>query len=153
MIGVEVEDNIDVISQLFPSFYQSSNQPNEFLIYDVFQNVLKTVADNVNEVFKLHEDSAKVMLNDRYVTLEKVNSSTKVIFGEFVDHVICRIYCGRASFWDNNTFSSTFENAATLNHECAKDLADELSQMYDGDIAIIPLKKLLTIKKICSRVF
>lgn len=154
MISVEVEDNIDTISQLFPSFYQSSKCISEFLIHDTFKNVLKKIIlDNVREVFELNETSAKVMLNDRYVTIEQAQFSTKIVFGEYVDYAIYRIYRGHASFWNNSTFTDSFEDIAVFKREHAEDLIKELSNMYNGDIAVIPLKKLLSIKKVCSQAF
>jgi len=151
MISIEVEEDLEIISKLFPSFYQSSKF--EFLIHDTFKNVCDVIFKETDEIFLMTEDAAKVMLNSRYVTIELTQFSTKVVFGEYVDYAICRIYRGHASFWNNSTFIDSFDNIAKFKREHAEDMLKELVTMYNGDIAIIPLKKLLSIKKACAHTF
>lgn len=152
MMMTNTLDDTDVIAKIFPSFYQSTKTPNEFLIYDSFDNVIETLLEHVEEVFKLEPYVAKVMLNHKYVTIFKMDTETMLFVGNYVDHVICRIFRGHATFWSNESFIDDFEKAVTVNADVADDLIISLREMYDGDVALIPLNTLRRFKKICSRI-
>ena len=152
MQTVIIEDEaIEFITKNFESFFYDVKS-KKFIIHDTFVNVISILVSQTEQICEMNKASAKMIINDRYMTIIDDVSAVIITFGDFVDYIICRLLDHHVTFWDSYSFIDSFEAAATIsNNDDSLILTDHLQQQFNGIISLIPLKKLRLIKEQCDR--
>ena len=127
---------------------------NSFVVANSFDETINKLNCIINEIFISVDNFINAVINEKTVTIRAITATTtEISFCDYVDYVICRSFNNSMSFWSINGFSN-LDNAMTMyNTQISRELVQELSTIYVGNIILYPIKKIRIAEKTCSIIY